>query len=80
MTLHGGRCLHERIAKKPKVELVDHVHQIMATIDRYIGDVPNSCLKFEHNQAFLSFWPFKLTQSGTTELLSYTLRFESFMT
>ena len=46
----GGRSLHKRVAKKREVILGEHVHQVQAIMDRYLDDMPNSCLRFAENQ------------------------------
>jgi len=53
LSLHRGHCLHERIVKKPRVDVVEYVHQVEVVIDMYLDNAPNSCLRLGESQSFL---------------------------
>jgi len=55
----GWPCHHQRLGKVPRVSLESHLERVEIFIHGRLAEVPNDCLRFNHNQALfflLTLW------------------------
>jgi len=45
----GRRCRHQRLGKLPGVSLESHLERVEIFLHGRLAEVPNDCLRFEHN-------------------------------
>ena len=66
--------MYGRIRKLPGVSLESHLKRIHTFLQERLAEIPNDCLRFDHNQAPFFLKTLLLTHGDVTGLGSYTLR------
>ena len=69
-----GRCdRHQRLGKIPGASLVSHLERVEIFLHVRLAEVPNDCLRFDHNQAFFFLLTLSGGPCGIIELRNFTL-------